>query len=58
MVSVPVKQSIVIGFNSHSMIHKSSFLIQLSIDESGGISYLPTPPLGQDITQGQFLSEV
>ena len=22
------------------------------------ISYLPTPPLGQDMTQGQFLSEV
>ena len=21
-------------------------------------SYLPTPPLGQDMTQGQFLSEV
>ena len=21
-------------------------------------SYLPTPPLGQDVTQGQFLSEV
>ena len=22
------------------------------------ISYLPTPPLGQDMTQGQFLGEV
>ena len=22
------------------------------------ISYLPTPPLGKDVTQGQFLSEV
>ena len=25
---------------------------------NGGWSYLPTPPLGQDMTQGQFLSEV
>ena len=24
----------------------------------GGWYYLPTPPLGQDMTQGQFLSEV
>ena len=23
-----------------------------------GLSYLPTPPLGQDMTQGQFLSRV
>ena len=25
---------------------------------STNYSYLPTPPLGQDMTQGQFLSEV
>ena len=30
-------------------------LTSLSTDE---ISYLPTPPLGQDMTQGQFLSRV
>ena len=23
-----------------------------------GLSYLPTPPLGQDMTQGQFLSGI
>ena len=25
---------------------------------TGVLSYLPTPPLGQDMTQGQFLSGV
>ena len=31
------------------------YRIFLSLDE---LSYLPTPPLGQDMTQGQFLSGV
>ena len=29
-----------------------------SISTFVGYSYLPTPPLGQDITQGQFLNRV
>ena len=28
------------------------------ISTLAGYSYLPTPPLGQNMTQGQFLSEV
>ena len=33
----------------------SAFLIKILPQK---YSYLPTPPLGQDMTQGQFLSEV
>ena len=35
----------------HPYIHIPSSLLCM-------YSYLPTPPLGQDMTQGQFLSEV
>ena len=28
------------------------------VEVNNGLSYLPTPPLGQDMTQGQFLSGV
>ena len=29
-----------------------------SLEKNNFLSYLPTPPLGQDMTQGQFLSGV
>ena len=31
---------------------------KIVLDASLPLSYLPTPPLEQDVTQGQFLSEV
>ena len=33
-------------------------MLELWVMQSTPLSYLPTPPLGQDMTQGQFLSEV
>ena len=42
-------------------INEKNYQIDWLIDFNGVIthlSYLPTPPLGQDMTQGQFLSEV
>ena len=35
-----------------------SFLKWIEIYHPGVYPYLPTPPLGQDMTQDQFLSEV
>ena len=37
-------------------LHQTFF--QRQKNSSKLLSYLPTPPLGQDMTQGQFLSEV
>ena len=37
------------------------FLVVIALNGdifTSGYQYLPTPPLGQDMTQGQFLSEV
>ena len=40
-------------------ISKSQKILSFSFSQTdSGLSYLPTPPLGQDMTQGQFLSEV
>ena len=33
-------------------------LLAYNVPLSMTLSYLPTPPLGQDMTQGQFLSGV
>ena len=41
-----------ISFNVSHILKKSHGV------KYGGYSYLPTPPLGQDMTQGQFLSGV
>ena len=38
------------------IISKLSKLSQKGVQDE--VSYLPTPPLGQDMTQGQFLSRV
>ena len=40
----------------HSEIYQR--MVKGEVSLSKYISYLPTPPLGQDMTQGQFLSEV
>ena len=37
---------------------KSKQIKYLLEKEKGNETYLPTPPLGQDMTQGQFLSRV
>ena len=37
---------------------RTALFICFSMENLRKISYLPTPPLGQDMTQGQFLSEV
>ena len=34
----------------------SIFILRVAQSAGAGESYLPTPPLGQDMTQGQFLS--
>ena len=38
--------------------HSTSAHLQLVIFTIVYLSYLPSPPLGQDMTQGQFLSGV
>ena len=43
--------------NSKKFHHRNLYPNKKNLP-SYSLPYLPTPPLGQDMTQGQFLSEV
>ena len=50
-------------FTANSMANRffllgKCFIIFASFKSKLSLSYLPTPPLGQDMTQGQFLSGI
>ena len=46
------------GQSARTCIQQLCVDIVCNLEDNRERSYLPTPPLGQDMTQGQFLSEV
>ena len=43
----------------HNWLHKYfSIIFNAYLEDKTYLSYLPNPPLGKDMTQGQFLSGV
>ena len=48
----------VISISKFTLKRKSIWHLSVNIYIIYLLSYLPTPPLGQDMTQGQFLSGV